>query len=154
PQPAVKGRGNLPLQLTSFVGRRRELTEAKRLVSESRMVTLTGPGGVGKTRLAVKLAADLRRTFGDGAGLGGLEQVQDPALLVRTVAGSLGMSEQPTHPLPVTALAEYVAPQRMLLVLDNCEHMIDAVAVLASTLLGCCPQLRILATSRERLGIN
>jgi non-specific serine/threonine protein kinase len=145
--------GNLPVPLTSFVGRRREVSDAKRLLSASRLVTLTGPGGVGKTRLALKLATDLRRAFGDGVWLVELDQLRDPALVPHTVAESLGLREQSSRP-PIAALEDYLAQRRALLVLDNCEHLVDAVAVLADTLLRCCPQLRILATSREPLGIG
>jgi hypothetical protein len=140
--------GNLAVQLTSFVGRRREVSDAKRLLSASRLVTLTGPGGVGKTRLALKLAADVRRAFGDGVWLVELDQLRDPALVSDTVAESLGLREQSGRP-PIAALAEFLAGRRVLLVLDNCEHLVEAVVVLAGTLLRCCPQLRILATSRE-----
>ncbi|MDT7727555.1 MAG: hypothetical protein QOI21_4131, partial [Actinomycetota bacterium] len=86
------------MQLTSFVGRRREVTEAKRLLSASRLVTLTGPGGVGKTRLALKVAAEVRRAFGDGVALVELDQLRDPALVPHTVAKSLGLREQAGRP--------------------------------------------------------
>src|SRR6267378_917517 len=86
--------GNLPLQLTSFVGRRREVIDGKRLLSASRLVTLIGPGGVGKTRLALKLATDVRRSFGDGVWLVELDQLRDSALLAHTVAATLGLREQ------------------------------------------------------------
>jgi predicted ATPase/DNA-binding CsgD family transcriptional regulator len=141
------------VQLTSFVGRRREVTDVKRVLAASRLVTLTGPGGVGKTRLALKVAADVRRAFGDGVWLVELDQLRDPALVSHTVAAWLGLREQSGRP-PMAVLAEYLAQRRLLLVLDNCEHLVDAVAVLADTLLRSCPQLRILATSREPLGIG
>jgi non-specific serine/threonine protein kinase len=139
--------------LTSFVGRRREVTEAKRVLSASRLVTLTGPGGVGKTRLALKLAADVRRTFGDGVWLVELDQLRDSALVAHTVAESLGLRGQSGRP-PMAALEEFLAERRPLLVLDNCEHLVGTVAALADTLLRSCPHLRILATSREPLGIG
>jgi non-specific serine/threonine protein kinase len=145
--------GNLPPELTSFVGRRREVTEAKRLLSASRLLTLTGPGGVGKTRLALKLAADLRRSFRDEVWLVELGHLEDPALLAHTVAESLGLRDLSGRPL-VAALAELLAQRRVLLVLDNCEHLVATVAVLADTLLRSCPRLLILATSREPLGID
>jgi predicted ATPase len=127
--------------------------DAKQIVSASRLATLTGPGGVGKTRLALKVAADVRRAFSDGVWLVELEQLRDPALLVQTVAESLGLRQQSGRP-PMAALAEYLAQRQVLLVLDNCEHLVDAVAVLADALLRSCPQLRILATSGAPLGIG
>jgi predicted ATPase/DNA-binding CsgD family transcriptional regulator len=145
--------GNLPYELTSFVGRRREVSEAKRLLSDYRLVTLTGPGGVGKTRLALKVAAEVRRAFGDRVWLVQLDQLQDPALLVDTVAQSLGLHEQSTRRLMVT-LGECLDQRRVLLVLDNCEHLVDAVAALADTLLRSCRHLWVLATSREPLSIG
>src|SRR4030081_2316800 len=98
--PSIAGSrvGNLPVPLTSFVGRRHEASDAKRLLSASRLVTLTGPGGVGKTRLALKLATDVRRSFGDGVWLVELDQLRDPALLAHTVAATLGLREQSGRP--------------------------------------------------------
>ena len=144
--------GNLPAELTSFVGRRGEVAEVRRLLSRSRLVTLTGVGGVGKTRLALRAAAELRRAFGDGVWLVQLDQLRDEALVAQAVAGALGL-----HPRsgfsPEAALAEYVADRRLLLVLDNCDHLVDAVAKLADQLLRAAPGLRVLATSRESLNI-
>ncbi|GAF45555.1 protein kinase domain-containing protein [Rhodococcus wratislaviensis] len=151
---AIRGKsGNLPLELTSFVGRRREVAETKRLLSASRLVTLTGIGGVGKTRLALRVAADTRRTYHDGVWLIELSGLRDPALLGDFVLAALGLRERSAHS-PVTMLAEYLADRRLLLVVDNCEHLVDAVAALAEPLLRTCPELRILATSREPLGIS
>ncbi|MFD4264628.1 ATP-binding protein [Rhodococcus sp. NPDC058481] len=152
--PAVRGRvGNLPLELTSFVGRRREVTETRRLLSVSRLVTLTGIGGVGKTRLALRVAADSSRVFEDGVWLVELGELQEDVLLPAMVAAALGLREQSAdHGLD--SLAEYLADRRLLLVLDNCEHVLDAAAALADALLRRCPELRILATSREPLGIG
>lgn len=152
--PTVRGKvGNLPLELTSFVGRRHEVTEARRLLSGSRLVTLTGIGGVGKTRLALRVADDSRRAFDDGVWLVELGEVQDPTLLADTVVAALGLRDQPARP-PEDVLAEYLATRRLLLVLDNCEHLVDDVAALAEALLKACPELRILAASREALGIG
>ncbi|MFD9667291.1 ATP-binding protein [Rhodococcus sp. NPDC059968] len=152
--PIVQGKmGNLPVELTSFVGRRRELTEAKRLLSLARLVTLTGVGGVGKTRLAVRVAANVRRAFDDGVWLIELGELNDPDLLADTVVAALGLREQSSNPAP-ELLAEHLADRRVLLVLDNCEHLVEAAAVLAETLLRQCPGLRVLATSREPLGIG
>ncbi|WP_065493820.1 ATP-binding protein [Rhodococcus opacus] len=152
--PVVRGKmGNLPVELTSFVGRRRELTEAKRLLSLARLVTLTGVGGVGKTRLAVRVAANVRRAFDDGVWLIELGELSDPDLLADTVVAALGLREQSSDP-SLELLAEHLADRRVLLVLDNCEHLVEAAAVLSETLLRQCPGLRVLATSREPLGIG
>ncbi|MBV9381486.1 MAG: LuxR family transcriptional regulator [Streptosporangiaceae bacterium] len=147
------GAGNLPLELSSFVGRRHEVSEARRLLSAARLVTLTGTGGVGKTRLALRTAAEVRRAFRDGVWLTELGQLHDPALVAHTVAATLGLGEQPGRPTEAS-LTEYLAARRVLLVLDNCEHLVDACAALAATLLEACPDLRVLATSREPLGIR
>ena len=144
--------GNLPAELTSFVGRRGEVAEVRRLLSGSRLVTLTGVGGVGKTRLALRAAAGLRRAFGDGVWLVQLDQLRDEALVAQAVAGALGLHDRVGFS-PEAALAEYVADRQLLLVLDNCEHLVDAVAKLADLLLRGAAGLRVLATSRESLNI-
>ncbi len=151
--PARSTAGNLPLELTSFVGRRRELTEARRLLSVSRPVTLSGIGGVGKTRLALRVAGEVLRVFGDGVWLVELGQLRDASLLAEVIATSLRLRDQSARAVQ-EVLAEYLAGRRLLLVLDNCEHLIEAVDSLATTLLRTCPELRILATSREQLGIG
>jgi non-specific serine/threonine protein kinase len=145
--------GNLPLELSSFVGRRRELVEAKRLLSVSRLVTLTGVGGVGKTRLALHVAMQVRRAFGGDVWVVELGQLQDPALLANTVTAALGVREHVGRP-PLTTLAEVLAQRRLLLILDNCEHLVRTVADLVERLLRACPALSVLATSRERLGVD
>jgi len=145
--------GNLPLDLTSFVGRRREVTETRRLLAGSRLVTLTGIGGVGKTRLALRVAAESRRSFDDGVWLVEFGERHDPRLVAETVAATLGLREQSAVPT-VQILTDYLGPRNLLLVLDNCEHLIDDIAKLAETLLRANPDLRILATSREPLGIG
>jgi predicted ATPase/DNA-binding CsgD family transcriptional regulator len=139
--------------MTSFVGRRREMAKVRHLLSVSHIVTLIGPGGVGKTRLALRVAADVRRAFGDGVWLVELDQLRDPALVADAVAETLGLRKPSAEPA-VVALEDHLFQRRALLVLDNCEHLVDGVAVLANTLLSSCQQLRILATSRERLGIH
>ncbi|MEN3536983.1 LuxR C-terminal-related transcriptional regulator [Microbispora sp. ZYX-F-249] len=144
--------GNLPADLTSFVGRRRELAEIRRLLSASRLVTLTGVGGVGKTRLALRAAAEQRRAF-DGVWLVDLSTVGDPGLVAETVAATMGVRDEAAD-CPLDALERVLASQRTLLVLDNCEHLRDACAVLADRLLRAAPELRILATSRQSLGIT
>jgi len=151
---AAVARGmTLPAEFSRFVGRRRELAEVKRLLSGRRLVTLTGIGGVGKTRLSLRAAADLSRAFGDGVYLVELADLQDSALLRHTVAGALGLREQ-AREWQTASLVEYLAPREVLLVLDNCEHLIDGCAALAGELLRGCPQLRILATSRQPLGVS
>ncbi|HEY2578775.1 MAG TPA: NB-ARC domain-containing protein, partial [Streptosporangiaceae bacterium] len=148
--PRARVTGNLPAELTSFVGRRRELTEVRRLLASSRLVTLTGIGGVGKTRLALRAAAALHRAFRDGVWLVQLDQLRDEALVAQAVTAALGLQDRAGHD-PAAALAEYLAGRQVLLVLDSCEHQLDAVAKLADVLLRAAPGLRVLATSRELL---
>jgi predicted ATPase/DNA-binding CsgD family transcriptional regulator len=148
--PLRHGAGNLPAELTSFVGRRGELAEVRRLLAGSRLVTLTGAGGVGKTRLALRAAAGLRRAFRDGVWLVQLDQVRDEELVAQAVARALGLQDRAGY-APAAALAEYLAGRQLLLVLDNCEHVVDAAAKLADQLLRAAAGLRVLATSRESL---
>ena len=150
--PARRPAHNLPLQLTSFVGRARERAGVRRSLSMSRLVTLTGPGGVGKTRLALRVAADVLPEFPDGVWLAELAALDDPALVPQAVAAAVGVREAPGRPLPAT-LADALRPRRLLLVLDNAEHLVDACARLADALLRASPGLTILATSREPLGL-
>lgn len=149
------GRGlhNIPAEVTSFVGRRRELAEIKRLLSTTRLLTLTGPGGVGKTRLALRTAVDLQRAFPDGVWLVELAPLQDPALVAQAVSGALEIRDQSARWLMGT-IADYLADKNTLLVLDNCEHLLSACAVLVDNLLRACPEVHILATSRQPLGIS
>jgi non-specific serine/threonine protein kinase len=149
----VHATGNLPAELTSLVGRRAELGEVRRLVVGSRLVTLTGIGGVGKTRLALRAAAELRRAFRDGVWLVQLDQVRDPALVAQAVAGALGLQDRAGY-ASAAVLADYLAGRQLLLVLDNCEHLVDAVAKLADVLLRAAAGLRVLATSRESLNMT
>ncbi|MBO0804912.1 MAG: AAA family ATPase [Nocardiopsaceae bacterium] len=145
--------GNLRAQLTSFVGRRREVAEIKRLLSGSRLVTLTGAGGTGKTRLALRVADDLRRAFPDGVWFVELAALDDHALLTQTVATALGVRDR-TARWHLPAMADYLSDKHMLLVLDNCEHLRDACATLADTMLQAAPELRVLVTSRQALGLT
>jgi non-specific serine/threonine protein kinase len=145
--------GNLPIDSTSFVGRRRELSEARRLLGDARLLTLTGVGGVGKTRLALRLAADVRRTFPDGVWLADLAELRDGELVPQTVIAALGLRDDSPR-LPGDTLLEYLADKQLLLVLDNCEHLRDACAVLAAKLLSHAEGLRILATSRQLLNVQ
>jgi len=144
--------GRLRGELTEFVGRRAELTLIRQALGSARLVTLTGPGGIGKTRLALQAADGARRAFRDGAWLAELGGLRDPALLVPEVARSLGLSDQSGR-WAVVNLSDYLADRQLLLVADQCEHLADACAVLVDALLRACPGLRIIATSRHVLGV-
>ncbi len=144
--------GYLPADTTSFLGRRREITEIKRLLSTSRVVTLTGPGGVGKTRLAVRVAEDLRRAFHDRVWFVELAELRDAALLANTVGERIGVHDQSGRSA-VDAIVEHLPTGPVLLVLDNCEHLVDEVAALVNALVRSCGELRVLATSRQSLGL-
>lgn len=153
PTAGSKRQGNLPSTLTTFVGRRREVTGAKRLLAESRLVTLIGIGGVGKTRLALRVAEDVRRDFPDGVWFVELADLHDPGLVPDTVAAVFGLHDQAAQS-PAHLLIDHLAGRNALLVLDNCEHLLDAAAKLVDELLRDCPRIRILATSREPLGVG
>jgi predicted ATPase/DNA-binding CsgD family transcriptional regulator len=129
------------------------VAEVKRLLSDSRMVTLTGVGGVGKTRLAVRMAADLRRAFGDGIWLVELADLERPELLVTTLVEALEIRDKSSRP-SLDVLIEYLQDKQTLVILDNCEHLLHECAVLAEALLRSAPELRILATSRQALGVT
>jgi predicted ATPase/DNA-binding XRE family transcriptional regulator len=152
----VGARTNLPEQTTSFVGRETEIAEIRRLLLDpspaARLITLTGAGGCGKTRLALQVASGIVDHFPDGVWLVELAPLTDPVLVAQTVALTLGIREMSGVPL-LRTLAERLRSLRLLLVLDNCEHLIDASAQLADTLIRSCPHVRILATSRELLGV-
>jgi predicted ATPase/DNA-binding SARP family transcriptional activator len=149
PQPSTT---NLPVQLTSFVGRTRALAELARLLSSTHLLTLTGPGGTGKTRLALEVAMTLLGEYPHGVWLVELAPLADPTLVAQTVALTLGVREQPGRTI-LDALLDYVRAKHLLLLLDNCEHLIEACAHLAETLLRAAPRLKIVASSREALGI-
>ncbi len=142
---------NLPADLTSFVGRRSEAHSVRQLISADRLVTLTGVGGVGKTRLVLRVAHDLRRAFPDGVCLVELATLKDSDLLPHTLLSALGIREQSASAQSV--LTDYLRPRHTLLVLDNCEHLLEAVADQVDRLLRAAPKLRILATSRQALMI-
>jgi predicted ATPase/DNA-binding CsgD family transcriptional regulator len=144
--------GNLPFEMTSFVGRRRELSEITRVLSSSRLVTLTGIGGAGKSRLAVHVARDVRRAFPDGVWFVELDRVTDPGLLPHTILGVLGIRDYSPNPADL-ALAELLSDKSMLLVLDNCEHIAEACAQLVRTVMAAASEVRLLATSREPLNV-
>jgi predicted ATPase/class 3 adenylate cyclase len=143
---------NLPVQLTSFVGRAREIGELKGLLATTRLLTVTGPGGIGKTRLALQVAADELKEYKDGVWLVELASLSDPTLVAQTVAGTLRVHEIPGRPI-VTTVADSIGSKQLLLLLDNCEHLVAACAGVADGLLRACPRLRIIATSREALGV-
>ena len=145
---------NLPMQLTSFIGRERELKEVKHLLSNTRLLTLTGIGGTGKTRLALQLGAEMLapKQFANGVWFVELAPLADPTLVTQTIAATLGVREQPRRTI-LDTLTDYVRAKNMLLILDNCEHLIQACAEIADSLLHAAPRLKILATSREALSI-
>lgn len=145
-------RTNLPVQLTSFIGRETEMAELKRLLLTNRLVTLTGPGGTGKTRLSLQAAADLLDASPDGLWFIELAPLADPDLVPQVVANTLGLREEADRPI-LTTLTDFLRPRTALLILDNCEHLIAASAQVVASLLHSCPQLRLLASSREALGI-
>jgi non-specific serine/threonine protein kinase len=145
-------KGNLPAEVTRFVGRRRELSQIRDALERYRLVTLRGVGGVGKTRLAVRMATELRRSFADGVWLVELSALRNAELLPRTVAACLGLPDQASGD-PVDLLADHLADRHLLLILDTCEHLVDACAKLTEGLLRAAPRLRILATSREPLDV-
>lgn len=144
---------NLPVQLTSFVGRENQLAEVKALLDDHRLVTLTGVGGVGKTRLALQAGADLLDGYRHGVWLVELAPLTEPDLLAKTIASALSIREDPNRPIADT-LVDYLEERHALVILDNCEHLIEPVARLADRLLRSCPLLHILATSREGLAIS
>ncbi|MCI4348572.1 MAG: adenylate/guanylate cyclase domain-containing protein, partial [Thermoplasmata archaeon] len=145
-------RGNLPVQPTSFVGRISEVERVARLLTECRVVSLTGVGGVGKTRLGLQCAAEVAQRFRDGAWFCELAPVRDTGAIVEAVAAVFGVMATEGKSLDET-LVEFLRSKQLLLVLDNCEHLLDPVAALVGTLAGASPELVSLATSRERLGV-
>ncbi|AMW15502.1 LuxR family transcriptional regulator [Streptomyces qaidamensis] len=144
---------HLPAETTSFVDRRGELTQGRELLARARLVTLTGPGGVGKTRLAARIAARVQRAFPDGVRFVHLSGLHDPALVPLAAADALGLHDRSAQP-PLAALVEQARDRRLLLVVDNCEHVAGACARLAAALLHGTEGVRILATSRHRLGLT
>jgi predicted ATPase/DNA-binding SARP family transcriptional activator len=149
PQPATT---NLPVQLTSFVGRQAEMAEVRGLLQTSRLLTLSGPGGTGKTRLALEVATTLLDEYLHGVWLVELAPLADPALVTQTIAATLGVREQPRRTIQ-DVLIDYLRTKTMLLILDNCEHLIETCAQMADTMLRAAPGLKIVASSRESLGI-
>lgn len=164
--PAVElPTNNLPVHLTSFIGREKEMADIRRLLAphshhssnarrehEVRLLTLTGPGGTGKTRLALQTATQLLDLFPDGIWLVELAMISDPGLVPQTLAALLGVREEPTYPITRT-LTTYLRTKTLLLIFDNCEHIVEAAATFVELLLRSCPTLSILVTSRETLGL-
>ena len=145
--------GNLPVQATSFLGREDELAAVAEMLGRVRLLTLTGVGGVGKTRLALQLAAELSPEYPDGTWLVELAAVGDPSATGHAVAGTLGITQQPGMTIE-QSIATTLSRRGLLLVLDNCEHLIEAVASLAHEIVTHCPEVRVLATSREALMVE
>ncbi|MEP7358200.1 MAG: LuxR C-terminal-related transcriptional regulator, partial [Anaerolineales bacterium] len=151
--PAAGLGHNLPLQVTRFFGRDAELGQLSDQLDENRLVTLTGPGGVGKTRLSLRVAENALGEFADGVWLVELAPLADPELVSRQAAAALGLSDEPGRP-SLDVLTAYLRRRQALLVLDNCEHLLTACAHLAEALLRACPALKILASSRQPLGAD
>jgi predicted ATPase len=145
--------GDLPLELSSFVGRGHELSEVRRLLSVAHAVTLTGPGGIGKSRLALRAAHRLRRYFSDGAWMVELTELDSPELLPYAVAHALGVHERPGLAIE-DALLLHLRERHLLLVLDNCEHLLDACRALVTSVASGREAVRIFCTSRRRLAVD
>ncbi|HLJ83936.1 MAG TPA: adenylate/guanylate cyclase domain-containing protein [Candidatus Eremiobacteraceae bacterium] len=144
---------NLPIQATSFVGREEDLEEAKSLMDRHRLLTLFGAGGVGKTRLALQAGADLLDYFPDGVWFADLAPLRDPELVAGVVAGALGMPQRGNQRVD-EVIPQWLKHKHLLLILDNCEHVLFAAATLADAILSAAPNVKILATSRQALGLN
>jgi predicted ATPase/DNA-binding CsgD family transcriptional regulator len=146
----VRQRGNIPAEATSFIGRRRELAEVRQKLTQARVVSLVGPGGVGKTRLAIRLAADLARRFSGGAWLVELADVLDQGLVSNAVLAALDLRDQAATE-PADLLASYLRDKELLLIVDNCEHLLSGAAQLVTDVVKAAPGVRVIATSREPL---
>jgi predicted ATPase/class 3 adenylate cyclase/DNA-binding CsgD family transcriptional regulator len=143
---------HLPTQLTSFIGRRREMTGIRDALADNRLVTLTGAGGAGKTRLAVQIAANAATDYPDGVWYVDLAPITHPDVVPVTVARALGLPDQPGQPT-MDVLLRFIRDRQMLMLVDNCEHLLDASAAMITGLLGACPALTLLTTSREPIGV-
>src|SRR5689334_13309261 len=152
-RPRGQRLSNVPTELSSFVGRRGELAEVKHLLGNARLVTLAGPGGVGKTRLALRAAVTVQRAFPDGVCFVELARLSEPAAVAHELGTALGLRDQSIRS-SAPVLARFIAGKHMLLVLDNCEHLLGACADLVAALLRACPRLHVLATSRQALGVD
>ena len=144
---------NLPLQLTSFVGRQDEVAEIAELVGQTRLLTLVGTGGVGKTRAALQVAAELLDGSGDGVWFVDLAPIRDPNLVAHEIVSALGLTVPPER-AALQVIVEYLRPRRLLLVVDNCEHLVASAAAAIDAILRACPKITILATSREGLNVS
>ena len=154
PMPEAPDRpSELPRYLTSFIGRGRELKRLNELMEQGRLLTLTGAGGVGKTRLALRVAQDRSSDYAAGAWFVSLASLVDSSLVPQTVASEFGVREQPGYGI-LDSMIHFLRPRRLLLVLDNCEHVLSASAILANTLLRACPSLQVIVTSRQPLRID
>jgi DNA transposition AAA+ family ATPase len=143
---------NLPLQLTTFVGREKESAEIVRLLSKSRLVSLTGSGGVGKTRLALEVCSSLYPDYLHGIWLVELAPVSDSEYVIPTIASVFNLTETSRKPL-LEVLLDYLRQKELMLLLDNCEHLVDTCATVVEMVLKNAPQVRILVTSREAMGV-
>ena len=143
---------NLPVQLNRFIGREHELERTRELLGRDHMLTLIGPDGTGKTRLSLQLAAEALPDFADGVWLVELAPLADPALVLPTIAATVGVQKIPGAAL-LDLLIDFLRLRRLLLILDNCEHLVETCVQLADTLLRNCPSLKLIASSREALGI-
>jgi predicted ATPase/DNA-binding CsgD family transcriptional regulator len=144
---------NLPIQLTSFVGREKELADVQRLLQNTRLLTLIGPGGTGKTRLSIQAASEMLDQSPNGVWFVELAPILDPLLVPRTTAIAIGLRDEPQRPV-IDMLCDYLNEKKILLILDNCEHLVDACARMADQILHAAPETRILTSSREALGIG
>ena len=144
---------NLPVKLTSFIGRERELVDIKSRLEDARLLTLIGPGGTGKTRLSIQSGGELLSAFQDGVWMIELAPISDSALIPQAIASVFGLRESPDRPL-IEIIKDYLRAKSALVILDNCEHLIEACAKIAEALIQACPDLKILASSREALGIS
>jgi predicted ATPase/DNA-binding CsgD family transcriptional regulator len=144
---------NLPTQLTSFIGREKELADVKKLLHDAHLLTLIGPGGTGKTRLSIRAANERLDQYPDGVWLVELAPILDSSLVARTTAIAIGLRDEPQRPV-IDVLCDYLREKKMLIILDNCEHLVDACARMADRILHSASDTRILASSREALGIG
>src|SRR5438132_6442498 len=145
--------GNLPAEATSFIGRQRALAEVKKKLSQARLVSLVGPGGVGKTRLAIRIGTDLGRGFRDGVWLAELAEVRDARLVSNALMLALDLRDQAATE-PLALLLAYLRDKQLLLVVDNCEHLLAGAVQLVAEVLRAAPGVRVIATSREPLSVD
>ena len=151
--PTARQQGQLPIETTGFVGREAELARLSALLEQARLITVTGPGGVGKSRLALRAAATAAPGFADGVCLVELSALREPGLLVHTVASALGLPEQ-AQVSHLDAVLAHLCDRHLLLILDTCEHLVDACAMFAEAVIARAPHVTMLATSREPLDVS